>query len=582
LHGWVVSMYLRETRRTNRDGSVVAYLQLAHNERHPQTGSPVAKVIHNFGRAENVDRDALARLVNSISRFLTPEQAISAAAGAEVKVLDSRHLGGAWTLDRVWERLGIGAAIRRVAAGRRLDGQRVERVVFALVAQRALEPGSKLAGTRWVAERVAIEGCPGFTDDAAYAGMDFLLDALEEIAGEIFGSVAHLLNLDLDIVFVDTTSTYFELDVPDELAELADTVDDDEAARPVEAGTRAFGHSKDFRTDLPQVVIAMAVTRDGVPVRCWTFPGITADTSIIRTVTGDLAGWNLHRMVWVADRGFASAANRTYLTRGGGHYIHAEKLRHTNTEAAAALARPGRYRTVAGNLRVKEVAVAPGGDGDGDDGARTQRFVVCHNPEQADRDAAVRERLLAHLQALIDGSDTWTERRRDELVGSLKTKPGLRRYLRRTPGGLLRVDAAAAKREAHLDGKWLLRTSDTTLTPEDLAAAYKQLLQVERGWRDMKGALGLRPVFGYREDRIRSHVQLCWLALLLLRVIENATNDTWRNIRHELDRMHLIALATADGQVAQRSATTPGQKTILAALELPEPPRFFDFTVPSD
>jgi hypothetical protein len=198
-------MYLRETRRTNRDGSVVAYLQLAHNERHPQTGSPVAKVIHNFGRAEKVDRDALARLVSSISRFLTPEQAASAAAGVDIEVLDSRRLGGAWTLDRVWERLGIGAAIRRVATGRRLDGDAVERVVFALVAQRALEPGSKLAGTRWVAERVAIQGCPGFTDDAAYAAMDFLLDALTEIAGEIFGSVAHLLNLDLDIVFVDST-----------------------------------------------------------------------------------------------------------------------------------------------------------------------------------------------------------------------------------------------------------------------------------------------------------------------------------------------------------------------------------------
>lgn len=572
-------MYLRETRRTNRDGSVVAYLQLAHNERHPQTGSPVAKVIHNFGRAERVDRDALARLVSSISRFLTPEQAISAAAGAEVEVLDSRHLGGAWTLDRLWERLGIGAAIRRVATGRRLDGETVERVVFALVAQRALEPGSKLAATRWVAERVAVAGCPGFTDDAAYAAMDFLLDALEEIAGEIFGSVAHLLNLDLDIVFVDTTSTYFELDVPDELAQLEDTVDDDGVSRPVEAGTRSFGHSKDFRADLPQVVIAMAVTRDGVPVRCWTFPGNTADTSIIRTVKDDLAGWNLRRMVWVADRGFASAANRAYLTRGGGHYLHAEKLRNTNTEAAAALARPGRYRTVAGNLRVKEVAVAPGGAGDGDNGARTQRFVVCHNPEQADRDAAVRERLISHLRTLIAGSDAWTDRRRDELVGSLKTKPGLRRYLRRTTGGLLRVDAAAAKRESHLDGKWLLRTSDTTLTPDDLAAAYKQLLQVERGWRDLKGALGLRPVFHYREDRIRAHVQLCWLALLLLRVVENATGDTWRNLRHELDRMHLVTLTTADGQVAQRSATTAGQKTILAALQLPEPPRFFDFTV---
>lgn len=99
------------------------------------------------------------------------------------------------------------------------------------------------------------------------------------------------------------------------------------------------------------------------------------------TVTGDLTGWNSRRMVWVADRGFASAANRAYLTRGGGLYIHAEKLRNTNSEAAAALARPGRYRRVAGNLRVKEVAVAPGGKGNGDEdeGARAQRFVVCHN-----------------------------------------------------------------------------------------------------------------------------------------------------------------------------------------------------------
>ena len=573
-------MFLRETRRKNRDGSVVSYLQLAHNERHPVSGNPVAKVIHNFGRVDGVDREGLARLVGSISRFLDPEQAVAAAAGAGtgVQVLDSRRLGGAWTLDRVWQRLEIGAALRRVAEGRRLDGEQVERVVFALVAQRALEPGSKLAATRWVAERVAIEGLTGLSDDQAYRAMDFLLEALDEIAAEVFSAVAHLLNLDLDIVFVDTTSTYWETETADELAELADDPADDELTSPTEAGTRAFGHSKDHRGDLPQVVIAMAVTRDGVPVRCWTFPGGTADTAIIRTVKDDLGGWGLRRLVWVADRGFASAANRAYLTRGGGHYIHAEKLRHTNTEAAAALARPGRYRTVADNLRVKEVAVAPGGDGDGDQGARSQRFVICHNPEQADRDQQVRTNLVAHLQQLIDGSDSWTGRRRDELVGSLKTKPGLRRYLRRTPSGLLRVDQAAIKRETHLDGKWLLRTSDLTLTPDDLAAAYKQLLAVERGWRDMKGALGLRPVFHHREDRIRAHIQLCWLALLLLRVIENATGDTWRNIRHELDRMHLVTLATNAGQVAQRSAITPGQQTLLRALNLPEPPTYFGLT----
>jgi hypothetical protein len=95
---------------------------------------------------------------------------------------------------------------------------------------------------------------------------------------------------------------------------------------------------------------------------------------------------------------------------------------------------------------------------------------------------------------------------------------------------------------------------------------------VERGWRDFKGALGLRPVFHHREDRIRGHIQLCWLALLLLRVIENATGDTWRNTRHELNRMHLVTLATNAGHVGQRSTTTPGQETLLRALDLPEPP----------
>jgi hypothetical protein len=93
--------------------------------------------------------------------------------------------------------------------------------------------------------------------------------------------------------------------------------------------------------------------------------------------------------------------------------------------------------------------------------------------------------------------------------------------------------------------------------PEDLAAAYQQLLAVERGWRDRKGALGLRPVFHHGEDRIRAHVQLCWLALLLIRVVENATGDTWRNLRDELDRMHLVTLATADGRVAQNAPRPP-------------------------
>ena len=572
-------MYLRETRRTNKDGSVVGYLQLAHNERHPVTGSPVAKVIHNFGRADKVDREALRRLVSSISRFLEPTEAVAATEGFDVEIVDSRRLGGAYVLDELWHRLGIARALQHAARHRRIDGEIVERVLFALVAQRCLEPGSKLACVSWVAERVALSGCPDFDDQAAYAAMDFVLDALGEIATGIFDRTANLLNLSCDVIFVDTSSTYWEVDVADEEIDLAHArATEQEKAEsgpsvPDEAAFRQFSkHSKDHRSDLPQVVIAMAVTKEGIPIRCWTFPGKTSDQLVIRRIKDDLGAWMLNRLVWVTNSGFNSATNRAYLQRGGDHYIVCEKLRSASTDAKAALSRPGRYHLVEPNLSVKEVRVG--------DGARAERFCVCVNPEAKTRDEIVRKNLVAYLEKRMEGSDAWSKQRRDELVGELRQTPGLARFLRRTKDHLLRVDKAAITKDAHFDGKWLIRTSDDTLSSTDLALAYKQLSEVERGWRDLKGSLRLRPVFHHREDRIRSHIQLCWLGLLLIRVAENATGDTWRNLRNELDRMHLVTLETTEGRIAKRSATTKRQREILAALEIREPAQILDYELP--
>jgi transposase len=333
-------------------------------------------------------------------------------------------------------------------------------------------------------------------------------------------------------------------------------------------GFRTYGHSKDSREDLPQVVIGMAVTRSGIPIRTWCWPGNTADTAVLAQVRADLKQWKLARVVWVTDRGFASADNRRTLQRAGGHYIQAEKLRGV-AEAEAALARPGRYRTVAGNLRIKEVKPRP------EQGALADRFIVCHNPEQAERDAAVRQRMLALLTGKIDGSDALSKTKRAELRGALRTQPGLNRYLRVTPAGLLRVDAAAIRAESHLDGKWLLRCSDPSLSAEDIAAGYKQLLEVERGWRDMKTHLDLRPVHHRKEDRIRAHVLLCWLALLLIRVAENELPTlTWRRIREQLETLHVGEFTGNAGRVHQRTELTPAQRDILRALQVTEPPRF--------
>jgi transposase len=330
---------------------------------------------------------------------------------------------------------------------------------------------------------------------------------------------------------------------------------------------RRCGKSKDHRDDLPQVVIGMAVTRDGIPVRIWCWPGGTADSKLIRQVKDDMRDWTLAKIVWVADRGFASKDNRRYLRAGDHHYIIGERLRPGSAEAQAALSRQGRYQEVAANLRVKEVRIS-----------EHERFVICHNPEGAERDAGVRARMLAQITELIKDTGKLTATKRAELRGVISTKPGLNRYLRTTPGGLLRIDASAIKAEENLDGKYLLRTSDPHLPAEDIALGYKQLLEVERGWRDMKQVIDLRPVYHRKEERIRAHVISCWLALLLIRITETTCQDTWPVLRRELDRIALGTFTGPAGTFRQRTELAKTQRGILAQLKIDPPPRIYQLT----
>jgi hypothetical protein len=222
-------MYLRETKRRNADGSEVSYLALAQNERDPLTGVPRAKIVHRFGRTDQVDREGLARLVRSISRFLDPSDAVAATAAGEVSVLDSRAMGSCWLADRLWQRLGIGAAIIKAGGARRVEAQAVERTIFAMVANRlSVKPLSKLAGCDWVADRAFVEGLAEVSDDACYRAMDFLHDTLAELQKTVFFSVATLLDLEVDLLFFDTSSTYWETSrLPEELIDEDHATDTD-------------------------------------------------------------------------------------------------------------------------------------------------------------------------------------------------------------------------------------------------------------------------------------------------------------------------------------------------------------------
>ena len=317
-------MYLRTTRRKNRDGREVVYYQLAHNVRHPvlrylSSGQTVAQVIHTFGRKDELDREALVRLCRSIARVCglkvedpLGEQAVPASSRGMtvlpegVTLIGSRRLGLVWLVEALWERLGIGATLRQGLTPSQ-DAPRFERALLAMTANRLCDPQSKLGvWERW-RETVYLPGAEALTKNELYEAMDALQAQATQGEEAIFFRTADLFKLEGDLLFYDTTPCPF--------APFATSGDEDD-----EDDVRCFGRPKDGAW-APQGVVALAVTREGLPVRSGVFPGNTPDVSTVERIKDDLRGGKLGRALFVADAGMHSEANREALARGVGPSI---------------------------------------------------------------------------------------------------------------------------------------------------------------------------------------------------------------------------------------------------------------------
>jgi hypothetical protein len=452
----------------------------------------------------------------------------------DLEFTESRSLGATWALDVLWGRLGIGETMRRVLADRKLDTS-AERVLFALVANRALAPSPKLAA-RWVSEDVTIRGLPATSDEACLQAMDWLPEIKDALETEVLERVTYVPNQELDLL--------------------------------------VFNSPPHFETDQTQVV-GVAVTKHGIPVRAWNWPGSIPDPALVRQVRDDLGAFAPTRITWVTNRGFTTPGSRLDLRAANrNEYIIGAKLRPGAAEAesavmAARLAE-GDGQEVSENLRVTEIQLGP-----------DERFVLCHDPETAWRDGAIRARMLAHIEELIRDTDTLSaDMRVEKLRGFTVARHGRHRYLRITADGQFRVDMSVVRAEEQFDGKYLLRTSDSALSAEDIVLRYRQLLDVERGWRNMRQVLD--PLTGDpRPDSVvRADVVLCWLALLLARVSENACHDSWPTLRKELDRIAVGTFTGPAGTFRLRTEITDAQLDILTKLAIEPPPRISQFTPP--
>lgn len=549
----------------------VEYVQLAHNEW--VDGRSRTKVVHGFGRKDRLDTEALKRLIGSISRFLDPDDAaaVQQDLGLETpfEFLGAKEYGGTYLLDGLWERLGIGGVLKKLA-GEREFGVDVERLLFALVAQRALAPGSKLAAESWVNDAAFIDGLPEVEVQQLYRAMDFLLEAHDDIQREVFWSVKNLFNLEVDLIFVDTTSTYFEIEDEDEVDDAVGAGADDETA----AGLRKRGYSKDSRADLAQAVLGFAVTRDGIPVRCWVWPGNTVDVSVVEEVKKDLNDWKLGRVIMVMDTGFNSAENRRTLQGAGDAFIIGEKMRlGKGGTLPEALTRAGRYKTLANGLKVKEVIINRGS-------VAARRFVVVHNPEQAERDEMKRNDIIAEAERRLAGLGDLTGKSHTKAVCDLRAHKVFGRYLRELKSGALKLDKAKIAAEAKLDGKYLISTSDEHLSTEDVVLGYKQLHEIERVNRDLKHTVDVRPVYHRRGDRIKAHVLLCWLALLLIRIAENESGESWHPLKRIFRPLLVAEHQTQHGVISQTNKLTANQKRVLDGLNLKAPKRYLAIPTP--
>ena len=552
-------MYLRTTKRKNRDGSVVEYYQLAHNERHPETKVSTPRVIHNFGRADLLDRDELVRLCHSIAKVCglvihdpfeeDKESCFDEGLPKDIKLIGTVELGTVAVVEALWQRLGIDQVIKAVAQSNGCK-QSYEHALLAMTANRLCEPESKLGvWERWLS-KVFLPSCNDLKLADMYEAMDLFHKHCVEIEESIFFATADLFNLDVDVVFYDTTTASFTLDEAD--------ADDTETQ---EKGFRKFGPAKEGGWKV-QVVVALAVTREGFPVRSWVFPGGTTDIKTVERVKADLKGWKLGRALFVADAGMNSEQMRQSLAKACGKYLLAARMASVKEIKEEVLANTRRFRKLTQNLHAKEVIIG--------EGVRQRRYIVCYNPKEAERERQHRKQVIKDLKKRLSQHED--QPATAQWAIELKASGRYGRYLKITDDNQICIHQEAIQQAAKYDGKWVIQTNDDTITLEDAACGYRALLVIERCFRSLKQTqIKMTPMFHWLPHRIETHVKICVLALLIERIAEHTCEKPWSRIRHHLRTLQATNFHTKEFCFFQRNQPSKEVSGIFKKLNIPLP-----------
>jgi transposase len=499
------------------------YLQIVENSK--EKGKVKQRVIATIGRMDELStKDKIETLVRSLSRF--SEKTLLVLSGKSEVLADAKKIGPALIFERLWKKTGIKEAIEKSLRGRNF-GFNVERAIFLTVLHRLMVSGSDRFCDRWKSD-YAIEGVDGLDLHHLYRAMAFIGQEAadqkkaspftprcikDQIEEHIFYHRQDLFS-ELDLVFFDTTSIYFE-------GNGGQTI-----------GKR--GYSKDHRPDLKQMIVGVIIDNQGRPICCQMWPGNTADVASLLPVVEEIKQrFGIDRFCIVADRGMISADTVEELESDDNQmlYILGARMRKVKEIRDQVLSHPGRYSQVHAEgesskdpspLKVKQVEL------------NGHRYIVCQNSGQARKEAIEREAILCSLKEQL-------KKGAKSIVGN----KGYRKYLK-VEKGAVSIDEAKAASESRFDGKWVLRTN-TDLSADQVALKYKQLWQVERIFRDVKTLLETRPIYHRLDQTIRGHVFCSFLALVLRKELDSCLEASghrfeWAQIKQDLKALQAVTI----------------------------------------
>jgi len=523
-------MFVR-VKRVTSGGRSYQYLHVVENRR--ENGRVRQHIVGSLGRLDHLlESGDLERVITQLVEHCPAVKILRAEATGGLEVMSDRVWGPVLVFGRLWEDLGLKDLLRAVVGRRRLEFD-FERMVFGHVLQRLLSPGSDLKGSKWI-QTIEEEGLRDLRLPHFYRSLSILWRAKSHIETTLHRRTLNLFNQELDLVFFDTTSVYFEGTGLREWAML--------------------GKSKDHRPDHLQLVIGVVMRRDGFPIACEIWPGNTNDAKTLVPVVEDLRNrFEIRKVVVVCDRGMVSAKNLEEISKAGYEYIVGVKMRGLKEVRDEVLPRAQVFKFVSENLQVKEIDI------------EGRRYVICFNPDEAEKDRNDREAILEKIRTKLASGG----------VKKLINNRGYTRFLKISAESAT-IDEKKAEEEAIYDGKYVLRTT-TALPAAEVALAYKHLTWIERLWRELKDVVEIRPIFHHlKRDNVRGHIFASFLSLYLAaalkrRLAEAGLKFPWNDVIRDLSELRAVRVFLDGSHFLLRSPVKGTAGRVFAAVGVKVP-----------